>query len=141
MNTPVSAMASVMFGSVIGSLGAVGLKSGAGRLQKSFIGLITNWRLILGVGGYLVSSLFYLNGMKNGEVSVLYPLVALGNIWTLIFSKVFFGEQITRTKYIALGLIIAGVSLIGFGNSRQSNSPTNGPAASNVAVRPANSSN
>jgi drug/metabolite transporter (DMT)-like permease len=119
MTTPFSAMASVMFGSMIGSLGAVGLKSGAARLKKSLIGLITNWRLIAGIGGYMVSSLFYMNGMGHGQLSVIYPLVALGNIWTLVCSKVFFGEKITRPKYIALALIIVGVSLIGIGNSQQ----------------------
>ena len=46
VGTPVSSMAWVMCGSVIGSLGAVGLKAGANRLKFDVKSLLTNWPLI-----------------------------------------------------------------------------------------------
>jgi len=117
MNTPVSAMLWVIGGGVIGSLGAVGLKAGANRLKMNFLALATNWRLIGGVVAYLLSSVLYMKGMSQGQLSVLYPLVALANIWNLVWSRLFFQEQITRTKVMALSLIIAGVVLIKLGSS------------------------
>jgi len=36
------------------------------------------------------------DGRAAGELSVLYPMVALGYVWTLIWSRLFFAERITR---------------------------------------------
>jgi drug/metabolite transporter (DMT)-like permease len=108
----------VVGGGVIGSLGAVGLKAGAGRLKLNAVSLITNWQLIAGVLAYLVSSVLFVKGMSHGQLSVLYPLVAMGQIWTLLWARVFFKEQITKHKLIAVGLILVGVGLIGYGNSQ-----------------------
>jgi drug/metabolite transporter (DMT)-like permease len=116
----------VIGGGVIGSLGAVGLKAGSSRLKKNVVSLISNWRLIAGVVAYLVSSVLFVKGMAHGQLSVLYPLVAMGQIWTLLWARVFFHEQITRHKLIAVGLILVGVALIGYGNSQLSEaSPSN----------------
>ena len=30
--------------------------------------------------------------LKHGELSVLYPMVSLGYVWTLFWSKLFFNE-------------------------------------------------
>lgn len=116
MNTPISSMAWVMSGSVIGSLGAVGLKAGAQRLQFNVRSVITNWRLVAGLGGYLISSVFFVLGIRNGELSILYPMVSVGYVWSLLWSKLFFGEPITRVKIGALFLILVGVALLGLGN-------------------------
>jgi multidrug transporter EmrE-like cation transporter len=115
VTTPVSSMAWVMFGSVIGSLGAAGLKAGAHHLELSVRGLATNWRLIGGLGGYLLSTVFFIHGVKHGELSILYPMVSIGYIFGMLWSKMFFGEPITRMKIGALALILAGVALLGYG--------------------------
>ena len=108
----------VAVGGVIGSLGGVGLKAGANRLKLTIPDLIKNWQLVGGVIAYLLSSVLYVKGMSNGQLSVLYPLVALGQIWTLLWSRVFFHERITRNKVMALTLIVAGVLLIKFGSDQ-----------------------
>jgi multidrug transporter EmrE-like cation transporter len=117
MTTPVSSMAWVMSGSFIGSFGAVFLKAGARRLERDVVKLLTNWRLAAGVGAYLVSAIFFLFGVRHGELSVLYPLVAFGYVWTVFWSRLFFGEPLTRSKFLALGLILAGIAVLGAGNS------------------------
>lgn len=117
VGTPVSSMAWVMFGSMIGSLGAVGLKAGANRLKFDIKSLATNWPLIGGVAAYLLSSIFFVKGVKNGQLSVLYPIVALGQVWTMAWARVWFKETITRPKITAVVLILIGVSLIAWGNA------------------------
>lgn len=104
----------VMTGSVIGSFGAVFLKLGAGRLH-SIQALLTNWRLAVGILFYLGSSVLFLIGVKHGELSVLYPMVSLGSIWTLIWSKLMLGEELTRPKFVAVGMILVGCVLLGLG--------------------------
>ena len=106
----------VFFASVIGSFGAVFLKFGAMRLNKNIWSFV-NSRLVLGVALYLGSSVVYALGLRGGPVSVLYPMVSLGYIWTLFWSKIFFNEPLTRYKFAGLGLILVGVLLVGLGSS------------------------
>jgi len=115
MNTPISSIAWVSFGSVIGSLGAVGLKAGAKHVALNFRALLTNWKLALGLSLYLLSTVFFIKGISRGEISVLFPLVSTGYIWTAIWSKLFFGESFTKPKFIGLGLILIGCVLLGLG--------------------------
>jgi multidrug transporter EmrE-like cation transporter len=114
--TPLSAMLWVLGGGIIGSFGAVGLKAGANRLQLTPAAILRNWRLLGGIFAYLLSSLLYMKGMAQGQLSVLYPLVAIANIWNLMWGRFLFHEAITRTKLLALALIILGVILIKLGS-------------------------
>ena len=115
MNTPVSSMGWVLLGSFIGSFGAVLLKAGSKRLERNLPSLFKNWRLAAGVGAYILSSVFFVLGLRNGELSILYPMVSLSYIWTVFWSKTFFGEKLTSAKFYALGLILFGVALLGMG--------------------------
>jgi len=105
----------VFASSLIGSFGAVFLKMGATQLNGSLLSFL-NKRLILGVALFLGSSVFYALGIKGGQLSVLYPMVSLGYIWTVIWSKLFFNESFTRQKFAGLGLILVGVLFVGLGS-------------------------
>lgn len=105
----------VLAASFLGSIGAVFLKSGAQKLRHGLRYLILNARLALGVALFLGSSVFYLLGLKHGEVSVLYPMVSLANVWTLFWSRIFFKEPVTHAKTLGLLLILVGVFFIGLG--------------------------
>ena len=116
MTTPPSSMALVLTGSVIGSFGAVFLKSGALSLRRHWFSLLFNWRLAIGVAAYLLSSVFFVMGVAHGELSVLYPMVSLGYICTLLWSRLFFKEALTKTKFAGVGLILLGIVFMSLGN-------------------------
>lgn len=116
MNTPLSSILLVLAASFIGSFGAVFLKMGAGRLHRDILSLLLNWRLAAGVALYLLSFVFYFLGLRVGELSVLYPMVALGYIWTMVWSRIFFGEPFSRRKMGGIGLILMGVVLLKAGS-------------------------
>ncbi len=111
MKTPVSSMLLVFVASIFGSFGAVFLKLGAEKLKKSLLNIFT-WQAALGVGLFLLSSVFFVMGIKHGELSVLYPMVSLGYVWTLLWSKLFFNEPVTKQKFVALGMILTGIVFI-----------------------------
>jgi drug/metabolite transporter (DMT)-like permease len=125
--TPVSSMVLVAIGSFIGSFGAVFLKAGAGRLERNLRAIAANWRLLAGVGLFCFSSIFFVLGLKRGELSVLYPIVSLGYVWTLLWSRLFFGERMTRAKIAGIGLILIGVVFVGMGTERNA-PPAHGSA-------------
>ena len=113
--TPVSSMLLMLVASLIGSSGAVLLKLGAMELHKGFWHIL-NLKLAAGVAVYLVSWYFFVLGIRHGELSVLYPMVSLGYIWTLLWARLFFKEAFTREKFAGLALILLGVFFVGLGS-------------------------
>jgi len=106
----------VLTASVVGSFGAVFLKKGSAKVVGHSLFSFINPSLALGVALYLASSVFYGFGIKGGQLSVLYPMISLGSIWTLIWSRIFFQEAITREKLFGLALILIGVTFVGIGS-------------------------
>ncbi len=117
MATPLSSIILVLFGSFIGSFGAVFLKLGAEHMKGSLARLLTNYWLAVGIVLYLLSSVFYMMGLAQGQLTVLYPMVSLGYIWAIVWARLFFKEPFTLAKVGGLALIIFGVALINFGNA------------------------
>ena len=116
MTTPFSSMVLVWGASILGSFAAVSLKSGANRLSSGILQVFLSWRIGLGVVLFLLSSLLFVAGLKHGSLTVLYPLVSLGYVWTLLWSRLFFHERFNRSKLLGLLLILIGVFCIGLGN-------------------------
>jgi drug/metabolite transporter (DMT)-like permease len=109
-------MALVLAASFVGSFGAVFLKLGANHLHRNVLSLFINWRLAIGVVFFVASSLLYLKGIREGELTILYPMVSLGYVWTLFWSRLFFKEPFTRNKFLGLGLILLGIVFLGLSN-------------------------
>jgi drug/metabolite transporter (DMT)-like permease len=65
---------------------------------------------------YLISWYIFVLGIRHGELSVLYPMVSLGYVWTLVWSRLFFKEAFTRQKIAGLALILLGVFFVGLGS-------------------------
>ena len=116
MKTPMSSIVLVLGASFIGSFGATFLKSGADKLERNFRSLLTNWQLLAGIVTYLASFVVYTAGIRNGELTVLYPMVSLGYVWTLLWSRIFFKEALTQAKFLGLGMILAGIFVLNLGN-------------------------
>ncbi|MGA7409203.1 MAG: EamA family transporter [Bryobacteraceae bacterium] len=116
-STPVSSIVMVLFSSFIGSFGAVFLKLGAEHKGAGLKGLLTNYPLAFGIALYLLSSVFFVMGVAQGELTILYPMISLSYIWTLVWSRIFFKEAVTMTKVIGLGVIVLGVACINLGKN------------------------
>lgn len=113
--TPLSSILLIFLAAIIGSVGAVYLKIGAARLRYGFFQNIFNVKLALGVALFLGSSVFYLLGIRHGELTVLFPMVSIGYVFGLFWSKLFFGEPFTKAKILGLALILVGVVFVGLG--------------------------
>ncbi|MBM3788587.1 MAG: hypothetical protein FJW30_29990 [Acidobacteria bacterium] len=111
-STPFSSILLVFLASFVGSIGAAFLKSGADRLHRQIFSIWTNWHLAAGIVLFVLSSLLYLKGLKKGELTILYPMVSFGYFWTLLWSRIFFGEPLTSSKLGGLALIAAGIVLL-----------------------------
>ena len=110
----IRSMLLMMASSLVGSAGAVFLKVGAARTNRDVLSFV-NPQLGLGVALYLGSSVFYVLGIRGGQLSILYPIISLSYVWTMIWARLFFKESFNGRKLAALGLILAGVILVGLG--------------------------
>ncbi len=71
--------------------------------------------LLYGVGAVLM-----LYGLRFGELSVLYPMLGIGYVWSVILGKIFLNESITLRKGFGIGVILAGLVLLTSSDSEKS---------------------
>jgi drug/metabolite transporter (DMT)-like permease len=118
MATKTWAIALILFMTLITSSAQILYKLAAQDFSLTLAGTIGNWPLLVGGLLYVVSSILMLIALRGGEVSVLYPLIALSYVWVAVLSQIFLGDVMSPLKWGGIGCIIAGVSLIGIGGTR-----------------------
>jgi drug/metabolite transporter (DMT)-like permease len=96
------------------------IKIGANRLSHAglmatLIGIFTIPPLFAGYCLYGIFTVLFVYALRHGEVSVLYPIIALGYVWVAILSAVVFHEPMNPLKVIAITIIVAGVAVLGWG--------------------------
>ena len=101
------------------SLGQIFFKKGSADLALTVNGLLLNVPFLIGLALYGAGALLLILVLRHGELSVIYPLIATSYIWVSIISPYFFPtDAMNGVKWAGIGVIIIGVSLIGFGGSR-----------------------
>ena len=66
----------------------------------------------LGVLAYGGEVLLYTLALHYLDVSVAFPLGSLCFVGVALLSKIFLGEAVTRTRWLGVGLILAGAVLV-----------------------------
>ena len=106
----------MVLATLTGAFGPILLKKGSSRKLSNIGSLITNYYLIGGVSLYAIATIVFIPALKGGELSVLYPFVALTYVWVSLLSVKFLGEKMNLMKWFGITSIIIGVSFIGFGS-------------------------
>ncbi|MBD3164851.1 EamA family transporter [Candidatus Woesearchaeota archaeon] len=115
MKTELWSIGLVLAASSIGSLGPLFLKKASVKFRFNIKELVKNYYLFLGIGFYGMGTVLFIPALRGGELSVLYPFVALVYVWVSLWSVKFLGERMTRLKWMGIALILAGVTFIGLG--------------------------
>ncbi len=118
MGTKLWAVLTVVFTTLLTSIGQILYKKAADQLVLTPLGLLTNVYLIVGVMVYAIAGILVIIALRGGEVSVLYPIIATSYIWVAFLSIYFIGESMNPWKWLGIATIFGGIVLIGFG-SRQ----------------------
>lgn len=111
----------VFFCTLLGAAAQVLIKSGAPKLglQSSLwstaVATATNFPLIAGLSLYGLSTVFLVLALQHGELSMLYPVIALTFVWVTILSAVVIGESMNPYKIVGISVIVAGVAVLGMG--------------------------
>ncbi len=101
---------------ILGSFGSLYFKIGAEKISTNLRDMVKNTALIKGALLYGTSAIFYIIALRDGELSVIYPIVATSYILICLLSVKFLHEKMNREKWLGIALIIIGVSLIGLGS-------------------------
>jgi uncharacterized membrane protein len=87
-----------------------------GLVQEAYLllGIFIFFGLFLyGVGALLISM-----ALKGGDLSALYPIMALSYVFVTFGSKAMFGESFAIAKWVGIIVIILGVTLISYGGHK-----------------------
>ena len=106
---------------LIGATAQVFIKQGANHLGhtgflKTFLGIFTVPQLFVGYCLYAVFTVLFVYALRHGELSILYPTISLAYVWVAILSVVMFHETMNPLKVAGIGVIVAGVAVLGWGS-------------------------
>src|SRR3989338_4950342 len=82
--------------------------------QQFDVSLLTGilW-IATGIVLYGMGAVLMIYAFKQGEVTVLYPIVTLSYVWVGISSMFIFNEQVQLLEWIGILFVIIGISTIG----------------------------
>ncbi|MBW2976621.1 EamA family transporter [Candidatus Woesearchaeota archaeon] len=116
MPTELWAIGLVILATIVGSFGPILLKKASEKKLSKISSLMSNYHLFGGFALYALGTILFIPALKGGELSILYPFVALMYVWVSLLSVRFLGEKMNFMKWTGVALIIVGVSFIGIGS-------------------------
>ena len=124
-HNPKLAIALVFICTILGAAAQILMKQGsqaphADGVMGLITSIFTSPALFTGYACYGISTVMLMVALKFGELSVLYPVIALSYVWVTALSVMMYGEQLNLFKVLGLASVIAGVAVIGLGMRRRS---------------------
>jgi uncharacterized membrane protein len=113
--TSLRAIFLMIFCTLFTATGQFFLKKGSATIAFNLSALLTNIPLLLGIFLYMIGAVLLIIALKSGELSVLFPFVALSFVWVLLLSLFFLGEKVSVLNVVGIVCIMAGTSLVGYG--------------------------
>jgi drug/metabolite transporter (DMT)-like permease len=77
-----------------------------------------NAGLFAGLSLYGVFTLLLIFALRDGELSVIYPIIALTYVWVAFLSVVLFHEALNPFKACGVIVIVLGVAILGRGRGQ-----------------------
>lgn len=107
-------IALVFLCTVFGAAAQILIKSGANTLTgASPIEMLLTPAVFFGYSLYGISTVLLIIALKNGELSILYPVISLTYVWVTILSVAIFNESLNIFKVLGVLVIVLGVAVLG----------------------------
>ncbi|MEO5657661.1 MAG: hypothetical protein ABIO65_02295 [Nitrospiria bacterium] len=85
-------------------------------LMQTAMGMFTILPLFCGYALYGLFTVIMVFALRHGELSVLYPIMALSYVWVSIVAVVFYHEPISALQILGVAVIVSGVAVLGRGS-------------------------
>ncbi|MDQ6759060.1 MAG: hypothetical protein M3Z32_04215 [Acidobacteriota bacterium] len=106
---------------IVGAAAQMFIKSGANHLSQpgfvgAVVGMLTNPMLFTGYALYGLNTILLAVALKDSELSLLYPVIALTYVWVSILSVTLLHETMNAMKVAGITAIVCGIGILGRGS-------------------------
>lgn len=109
----------VLFCTLFTSAGQILWKYGLQKIDFSVWLTIFNLPFLLGFFSYGTGIVLMLMAFKEGELTVIYPILATSYVWVCLISPYLFpSDHMNTLKWAGAGIILISVSLLGFNGAK-----------------------
>ncbi len=120
INSSFKAIVLMVICTIFTSTGQILWKYGINRIDLNFLITIFNLPFILGFVFYGFGFLLMLLAFKQGELSILFPIVATSYVWVSLLSSWLFPEDVMNIwKWGGVIFILFSVSLLGLASEKK----------------------
>lgn len=81
--------------------------------------IFSNPQMFAGYALYGLSALLMIGALKYGELSILYPIIAMTYVWVTILSVAIYSESVSLLKLVGLVSIVSGVAVLGLSSPQR----------------------
>ncbi len=103
---------------VLGAAAQILMKIGMAHFNPAPMALLTNYPLVAGYTLYGINTLMLVLALRDGELSMLYPIIALTYVWVTLLSYFVLGENPNFFKNLGITTIVVGVAVLGRGGRK-----------------------
>ena len=103
---------------VLGAAAQILMKVGMGHFVPEVVAGVTNFPLIAGYTLYGINTLMLVLALREGELSMLYPIIALTYVWVTLLSYLLLREPPNLFKNAGIVTIVIGVAVLGRGGKK-----------------------
>ncbi len=89
------------------------MKVGMTHFEPRVMALVTNVPLVLGYALYGINTLMLVLALREGELSLLYPIIALTYVWVTLLSYGLLHEKPNLFRNVGIATIVIGVAVLG----------------------------
>ena len=105
---------------ILGAAAQIMMKKGADPsihgMIPTIIRIFTDLNLFTGYALYGTSAVLLVLALRKGQLSMLYPVIALTFVWVAILSVVIFHESMSTMRMAGIATVVCGVGLLGWGD-------------------------
>ena len=103
---------------VLGAIAQILMKVGMTHFTPDPVAIISNIPLVAGYALYGINTLMMVLALRDGELSMLYPIIALTYVWVTLLSYALLHETPNLFKNLGITTIMVGVAVLGRGGRK-----------------------
>jgi multidrug transporter EmrE-like cation transporter len=103
---------------VLGAAAQILMKIGMTHFTPQPLAILMNIPLIAGNALYGINTVMMVLALRDGELSMLYPIIALTYVWVTLLSYGLLHERPNVMKNVGITNIMAGVAVLGRGSRK-----------------------
>ena len=101
-----------------GAAAQILMKVGMTHFRLEAWAILTNLPLMAGYALYGLNTLLLVLALRDGQLSMLYPIIALTYVWVTLLSYTLLREPPNAFKNMGIAIIMIGVAVLGRGGKK-----------------------